>query len=139
MAKFSINATNLKRLQKAIEEYQGNVEPVINDVLHNEAYPLFEDMVRQLMPVSGRSFKGKKPPAKRSKSIQKKTGNLRVGLTPTSSYNYLYFPDDGQNVRNSARRRAGNQQFFLRGVQHHEDEVIERCVESLVTNFNETI
>lgn len=135
MANFSIDYMNIQRLEKALRESKGNTEQTINEVLHEEAYPIFADSIKGIMPVSGRNWKGKRPPAKQSKSLQKKVGNLWVSITSSSFYNYLYFPDDGTNTR----RHVGDQQFFYKGVKAQENEVIEMCVGRLVDNLEEMI
>ena len=95
---FDINFSEVDRVQKAMENYQGNVEESINDVLHNEAGDLAQEEIRRLMPVSGKHWRGKKPAAKKAKSLRNITGNLSVTVTTAKAYQYLYFPDDGSNT-----------------------------------------
>ena len=128
---FSINAGNFENLQKAMKNYKGNVEEVINNVLHMEASPLIQDKIRLLMPVSDREWKGKLPHAKTSKSLTDEKGNLSITVKTTKNYQYLYFPDDGSTTLH----HAGNQQFFKRGGEMVQDEIIDRCIGALVNDF----
>lgn len=118
-------------LQKAMEEYQGNTEKAINEVLHNEAGPLIADAVRNLMPQSGKTWKGKKGAAKTSNSLMNVDTNLAVTVKTRGDYGYLYFPDDGTNTR----RHVGNQQFFVRGGESVADDIVDRIVNKLINNF----
>ena len=132
---FSLSAKNIERLLNAMEQYQGNTENAINDVLHNWAGDYAQEEIKRLMPVSGKSWKGKRPSAKSSKSLQNVNGNLSVTVTTTKNYNYLYFPDDGTNTR----RHVGNQQFFMRGGEAVEDEIVQRCINRLVNDFDKGV
>ena len=131
MSTFTLETESLDRLQKAMKDFQGDTETTINEVLHKEASPLIQDAVRRLIPVSGRTWNGKKPPAKRGKSLKDEKGNLSITVKSSKNYNYLYFPDDGSNTR----RHAGNQQFFLRGGKSQESEIVNRCIGKLVNSL----
>lgn len=136
MAKFDLNIGEIERLQKAMADYVGNTEEVINNVIHNEGGPLIEEQIYLLMPVSkGKGWKGKKPHAKHSKSLKSVNSNLAVTVKTTNKYHYLYFPDDGTNTR----RHIGNKQFFRKGGEAVTDEIIDRCIAKLVNNFEKEI
>ena len=138
MSKLSIDVREIDQLQKAMKDFQGNTEKVINEVLHEEASPLIQDAVRRLMPKSNRKpWKGKPPNAKDSKSLTDKKENLAVTVKTTKKYQYLYFTDDGTNVRSPARRKAGNKQYFLRGAESQKSDIVERCIGKLVNSFND--
>lgn len=128
---FTMDVSALEKLQNAMKEYQGDVETSINDVLHNQGGELIQDSIRRLIPVSGRTWKGKASAAKSSNSLTNINENLAVTVTTTKKYQYLYFPDDGTNTR----RHVGNQQFFKRGGEAVQDEIIERCISQLINNF----
>lgn len=132
---FRINAAEIEKLQTAMKEYQGNVEDAINDVLHGEAGDIIQEQIRLLIPVSGASWRGKKPPAKTSKSLMSVPGNLSITVTTTKNYQYLYFPDDGT----STRRHVGEQQFFGRGGDAATEDVVNRCVAKLINNFEKEV
>lgn len=128
----SINPSEFDKLQKAMKEFEGNVETTINDVLHNQAGELIQDSVRRLIPVSGRTWKGKKAPAKTAKSSLKQVNeNLAVTIKNSKNYQYLYFPNDGT----STKRHAGNKQFFEKGGEAVQEEIINRCIKKLINNL----
>lgn len=124
IAQFKIDATELDRLHQAISKFPGSAEAIINDVFHEDGSELIQDAVRRLMPVSGRNWAGKAPPAKTGKSLTDEKGNLSITVKTTNKYHYLYFPDSGTNTRN----HAGNQQFFARGGESQQTEIINRCI-----------
>ena len=129
---FSINFSEVDRLMRAMENYSGNTEEAINDVLHNQAGDMAQAEIIRLMP---RSNKKKGKHAKDVQSLQNITGNLSVTVTTKKKFGYLYFPDDGTNTK----RHIGNQQFFARGGEAVKDDIIERCVLRLVNDFNEEV
>lgn len=130
-----INAESFDRMQEALKRYQGNAEEAINDIFHNEGATLIQDSIRLLIPVSGKTWKGKPAPAKSANSLQSVNGNLSVTVKSAKKYQYLYFPDDGTNTR----RHVGNQQFFLQGAEAVSDDIIERCITKLIENFEEGV
>lgn len=123
-----------ERLTKAIQNFPGNAEKSINDVFHNEGSTLIQDAVRRLMPVSGRNWAGKSPPAKTANSLTDEKGNLSITVKSTGKYHYLYFPDDGTNTR----RHVGNQQFFNQGGESQQTEIVDRCISRMVTDFEKS-
>lgn len=127
----SISIEEFEKLQIAMQEYQGNTEKAINDVLHNQAGGIIQDSVKNLIPVSGRTWNGKRKGAKAAKSLKSVNSNLTVKVTTTSNYQYLYFPDDGS----STVRHAGEQHFFRRGGDLVTDEIIDLCVGRLISDF----
>lgn len=131
MAVFRIDTTEFERLQNAIKNFPGDAETAINEVLHTEGSQQIQDAIRNLMPVSGREWKGKKPAAKSAKSLTNLKGNLFVEVKTTSNYHYLYFPDDGTTTK----RHTGNQQFFLKGAEAQEETIIDLCVNKLINSF----
>ena len=131
MANFKLELAGIDRLEQAMRSYSGNAEKAINDVLHNEAGDIIQDSIQFLIPESGAKWKGKAPPAREGNSLRSIEGNLFIDVTTTKRYQYLYFPDDGS----STKRHAGNQQFFYRGAEAVQDEIIDRCIERLVNEF----
>lgn len=131
MAVFRIDTNEFERLQNAIKNFPGDAETIINEVLHTEGSQLIQDAIRNLMPVSGREWKGKKPAAKDAKSLTDIKGNLFVWVKTTSNYHYLYFPDDGTTTK----RHTGNQQFFLKGAEEQQETIIDLCVNKLINSF----
>jgi len=67
-AKFKIDISEADNLVQAMKDYEGDVEKVINDVLHNEAGSIMQESIKRLIPTSGRTWLGKKRPAKTANS-----------------------------------------------------------------------
>lgn len=128
---FKMDFWEFERLQNAMKQFPGNTEKEINEVLHNEASPLIQDAIRRLMPVSGKTWKGKAPAAKTGKSLTDEKGNLFITVKTSKKHQYLYFPNDGTNTR----RHVGEQYFFERGGESQQTEIVDRCINRLVTNF----
>ena len=133
MAKLNLDFVAMDDLQQAMKDFQGNTEEIINDVLHNEAGELVQDAIQRLMPVSGKTWNGKKKAAKYTKSMMNVNENLALTVKSKTAYNYLYFPDDGSNTKN----HAGNQQFFKRGGESQINEIMNRCLGRLVNDLEE--
>ena len=131
MANFKLELSGIDRLEEAMRNYAGNAEKAINEVLHEEAGDIIQESILFLIPESGASWRGKAPPARDGNSLRNIEGNLFVDVTTTKKYQYLYFPDDGS----STTRHAGNQQFFYRGAEAVQDEIVDRCIERLVRDF----
>lgn len=130
---FQINVIEFDRLHHALRNYQGNTEKAINEVLHEEVSPLVQEAIQRLIPVSGKKWKGKKPAAKTAKSLRDIKANVSLTVTTTKNYQYLYFPDDGT----STTRHVGNQQFFQKGGESQQDEIVNRCIRKLVDGFED--
>jgi hypothetical protein len=129
---FAIDYSEVDRLQKAIQEYQGNTEDAINDVLHNYAGNRAQEDIYRLMPVSK---KKKGSHAAHSKSLKNIEGNLSVTVTTTKKYQYLYFPDDGTNTERHIGYKGKPREFFRKGGEAAQDDIIERCVARLINDF----
>lgn len=130
---FELNVSEVDRLIEAIKNFPYDAEEAINEVLHGEGAELLQESITRLMPVSGRKWQGKKKGAKSAKSLKNVTGNLSVTVTTQKSYQYLYFPDDGSNTEN----HYGNQQFFYRGGEAVQDDIIDRCINRLTRAIDE--
>lgn len=135
MARFEMDTNEVERLYNAIRNFPGNAEEAINDVFHNDAPPLVSDAIKRLIPTSGRTWRGKAPAAKMAKSSvterKDERKNLAFAVGTTAKYHYLYFPDDGSNTR----RHVGNQQFFQRGGEAKQSEIVDRCITRITENF----
>jgi hypothetical protein len=130
-ARFELDAREFERLAQAIKSFPNDAEAAINEVFHGEGSDLLQEAIYRLMPVSGKHWSGKKPAAKTAKSLTSVKSNLAVTVTTTKKYQYLYFPDDGT----STTRHVGNQQFFRRGGEEKQAEIIDRCIGRLVSGF----
>lgn len=139
MARFEMDTKEVERLHNAIRNFPGNAEDAINDVFHNEAPPIVSEAIKRLIPTSGRKWNGKAQAAKTAKSSvterKDEMGNLSFAVGTTTKYHYLYFPDDGSNTR----RHVGNQQFFQRGGEEKQPEIVDRCITRITTNFEKGV
>lgn len=131
MAMFELDATEFERLEQAIAEYEGKAGNIINEVLHGEGAEMIEQKIMNLLPASGRSWKGKRAAASSTQPFRHDGGTLQVTVRTKTAYNYLYFPDDGSNTI----RHAGNQQFMLGGAEDAASEIIDRCIARLTEEF----
>ena len=130
---FSVDFVGVEKLQEALLQYRGRTaEKSINEVLHGEGAELAKDSIYRLMP---RSDKKTGRHARDSKSLTQDDGNLSVTVVARGKWHYLYFPDDGTTTR----RHVGNQQFFRRGAETVTDDIVDRCVNRLITNFENEV
>lgn len=131
---FKINEKEIDRLQSIMKQFPQKSEQAINDVLHNKAGDILQLAIKGLIPVSGRMWKGKKAGAKSADSLQNVTKeNLAITVTTKKAYQYLYFPDDGTNTR----RHIGNKQFFRRGGESKQSEIVDKCINKITESMKE--
>ena len=78
-----INGDELERLQKVLENFPGDSEKAINEVLHGEGGTLIQESIRALIPESGKKWKGKAAPAKSGNSLMLVPGNLSITTKST--------------------------------------------------------
>ena len=135
MARFDLDAKEFESLQLAMARFPKNAESIVNEVLHTEGGQLIEEEIRRLMPVSGVKWKGKKPPAKTGNSLMQENHNLAVTIRTKKDYHYLYFPDDGTNTM----KHHGEKYFFLGGAENQQHEIIMRCINRLVADFEDSL
>lgn len=132
MSVFSLNQSEVEVLEKSIQDYSGDAEDVITRYLHGQGYEQLEEGIRRLIPDSRRNksnYKEHREHAVDSKSLmdRQKNSNLSVTIGTTKDFHYLYFPDDGTDTVH----HAGNQQFFFKGVQNEEENVINGILDQL--------
>lgn len=130
--KLELSHEEFDRLTEFLQGYQMRAVKHINDVLWNEGATLIQTGIQQLLPESGRTWRGKKPAAKRAApfTVTDKAA-LTVEVGTKYAYHYLYFPDDGSTTR----KHAGNQQFMLRGAEMQQPQILDLCVNRLVNEF----
>ena len=124
----ALDVKDLEILEASIKAYGEGAEGIINSVLHDFGGKRIKGEIQQLLPVSGRTWRGKKAAAKSVDPFITIGSNLSVTISTKSGYGYLYFPDDGSSTRN----HVGNQQFMRRGAERATDSIIERCLAELV-------
>lgn len=135
MAVFEFKTDEMERLFNTARNFPNIAEKAINDVFHNEAPPLVSEEIKRLIPVSGKNWKGKEPAARTARSPvaerKDEEKNLTFVVGTTNKYHYLYFPDDGTNTR----RHVGNQQFFKKGGETKQNEIIDLCTTRMLQGF----
>ena len=135
MARFDLDAKDYESLQLAMARFPKNAESIINEVLHTEGGPLIEAEIRRLMPVSNAKWKGKKPSAKTANSLFQENHNLGVTIRTKGDYHYLYFPDDGTNTYH----HHGEKYFFIGSAENQQHEIVMRCINKLIADFEQSI
>lgn len=127
MAEFKLEFSEVERLTQAIKDYSEDAEKAINEEFEAFGVDEAKEQITMLLPVSGRTWKGKKAGAKRGKPFMHELINLGFIIRTKTAYDYLYFPDDGSNTR----KHRGNQQFMRRGAEKAAPKIIERCLARL--------
>lgn len=130
-AKFELDCNSVDEIQKLIGDYGDTALKTIDSVLHNEGAAEIKSKIMQILPTSGRRWKGKGTAAKNAQPFTQEKEMLSVTTKTVKKYNYLYFPDDGSITR----RHAGNQQFMRRGAENSVNKIIELCTGKLTENF----
>lgn len=135
MASWELDYSQMEKMMAAVTKFSdgAEAEKIINDYLANEGGDLLKQSIQTLLPRSGRSWTGKKAAASSTDPFRKTPGNLNVKIHTKSAYNYLYFPDDGENTR----KHFGNQQFMLRGGQNKSAELGENIINKLIQKLED--
>lgn len=125
---FRINYEQAEKLTENLSKAGDAAERVINDTLHGFGGKEIMENIMNILPVSGRTWKGKRAAASKTQPFKQENSNLAVTVKSKSNYNYLYFPDDGSNTI----RHAGNLHFMHRGAENAAEEIIKQCNENIV-------
>lgn len=130
---FTLDASEIERLQEAMTQYEGHAGHIIDEVLHGQGADLIKSKIAMLLPSSGRNWKGKGASARAAMPARFSQDNypLSVTIAARGKYHYLYFPDDGSNTV----RHAGNQQFMMHGAENASKEIIDLCIGKLTEEF----
>jgi hypothetical protein len=130
---FTLDASELDKLQDAMQKYEGHAGVVVDEVLHGEGAELIKQRIAPLIPSSGRTWakKGAAASAVMPGKFAQDNGTLSVTIAARGKYHYLYFPDDGSNTK----RHAGNQQFMMHGAEDASSDVIDLCIGKLTESF----
>lgn len=133
MAELNIadDANSWPAIEASITNLASGYGKIIDEVLHDRGAEEIRNRIDQLLPTSGRRWKGKPPQAKGSKWQHYTNESLAVTVGTTARYHYLYFPDDGSNTR----AHVGNKQMFLRGAEAASPDVVEILETALVEAF----
>ena len=92
--------------------------------------------IYRLMPVSE---KKEGVHAKHSKSLRNINGNLFVEVTTASIFGYLYFPNDGRTTRFHVGKDGTPLEFFERGGEAVQEEIVDRCIGRLISEFEKGV
>lgn len=130
---FKSDFSDIEQLNERLQQYGAGSGQVVDEVLHGEGAEAIKEKIAPLIPSSGRTWSGKHAAASSAMpgSFQQDNGQLSVTIAARGTYHYLYFPDDGSNTR----KHAGNKQFMMHGAEQASEQVIEKCVQALIENF----
>ena len=123
-AYFELKSEDVQKLQQAIQQYGGNAEKTINELLNSEVKEIFIKSITNLIPVSEKG----KIHAKTSNPLRgDMKGNLTLYIHTNSKFHYLYFPDEGEGTS----KGKGPDDFMGRGIDAEYDNVMNRILEKL--------
>lgn len=135
MSVFYFEAEKFEKVLDSIEKFsdKSQAERIINEYLHGEGGETIRDNIQKILPVSGRTWRGKKAAASKTNPFLIKKENLAVVVHTKGTYHYLYFPDDGSNTEH----HFGNQQFMFKGAMDSSDKIVNEVVDKLVKRLEE--
>lgn len=122
-----------EKLQEKMDNFDGYSGPLIDEVLHGKGAALIKSNIHNILPESGRNWKGKKRAAKAAQPFKQENDTLSVMTRTIKNYHYLYFPDDGHTTL----KHAGNQQFMYRGADSSAEKIIDMCVERIAQEMED--
>lgn len=130
-AGFGLEYDGVDKLIERMQQFGTGSGQIVDGVLHQKAGRMIDQAIMMILPVSGRTWKGKKTAASRTKPFQQTDGSLSVTIRSKTPYNYLYFPDDGSNTK----KHRGDQQFMKRGAENEKADIIDLCISALLDKF----
>ncbi len=135
MSVFYFEAEKFEKALDSIEKFseKAQAERIINEYLHGQGGEVIRDNIRKILPVSGRTWNGKRAAASKTNPFLIKKENLAVVVHTKGAYHYLYFPDDGSNTVH----HFGNQQFMFKGAMDSSDKIVNEVVDKLVKRLEE--
>lgn len=130
----TIDYVEYEAITDAMKQFGEGAGKIIDQVIQGPGADLIGRNITNLLPRSGRKWKGKGKAAADAmpKSFVHEYFPMSVQIVARGKYRYLYFPDDGTNTR----RHAGNQQFMYKGAEQSSGRIVEMCVGALLDNFN---
>lgn len=130
MSIFSMDASDIEKIQQKIIDFGEGAEEVLNNYLMNEANAMFNSAIVNLIPVSDRNKKH----AKYSDPIKgEQDRTLELYMHSKKAYNYLYFPQTATGVRFLGK--APND-FMGKGVEAEMDNVVNGMLDVLIKSFD---
>lgn len=132
MSKFELDTRGMEQVIQSVESLseKGTAEKEINEYLQTKAADEIKEGITPLIPVSGRSWRGKLPSARSAESLEKRarSENLTVTVGTKYGYHYLYFPDDGSDTH----RHQGGKNFMFEGAQSKSETIANGIIEQLI-------
>lgn len=135
MSYFEMDTRSMEKVTDTIMRFSDGreAERIINDYLAGEGGDLLKESIHEILPVSGRTWAGKKTAAKATDPFKKTPGNLSVKIHTKGNYHYLYFPDDGSDTIH----HYGNKQFMFDGASKKSEEIGDKIIEKLLERLEE--
>lgn len=133
MSSYKVEYVELEALGERIAGYPGDAEAAINEVLHKKSFLPLTESIKELIHPSGRTWKGKKKAATETQPFRQEDENLAVKVKSRKAYNYLYFPDDGDNTVH----HHGGQDFMVRGAERKQGDIADMITEQLIQQIEE--
>lgn len=131
MSNLNLDYSNIIPILEQYQNLEVNTEKNINNVVHGYGAELIQTNITNILPVSGRTWNGKKRGAKSGKPFRNIKENLGIVVKSKTNYNYLYFPDDGSNTQ----KHAGNQKFMQRGAEASIDNIKNKIIEQIINEL----
>lgn len=129
MAEWDVEFKAVDRLADAISDYGVGAGQIVQGVYNDFAAEEIKTNIQQVLPVSGRRFKGHRTGARAAgtaRVFQHSVSGLDLIVQTKGQFGYLIFPDEGRGSHNP---RA--QQFMQRGLDNSVDAIVERCIAKL--------
>ncbi|WP_278924749.1 hypothetical protein [[Clostridium] scindens] len=135
MSSFELDAKDFGRVLDTVQQFAdgSQAEDIINEYLHGEGAEELKEAIKSLLPVSGRTWRGKEAAAKSADPFRQTNGNLSVKIHTKGAYHYLYFPDDGSDTD----RHYGNQQFMFRGAEEKSQDIVNTMIDKMLRRLEE--
>ncbi|NMH67291.1 hypothetical protein HF072_00540 [Bacillus sp. RO3] len=122
--KFEIYDGQIEKFLKKLKGLPGNVEEVINGILHKQGIDIATAEITRFMPVSGANKKH----AKKSNWSKSTKGNLEFTIkarggaaNKRGSFGYLVFPNEGRGPHNPLEQR-----FMERGAKSATSPILNK-------------
>lgn len=132
-----VDLSGVDRLTESIQKYGKESQLIITKYLVQDAIDVIGPAITRLLPVSGRTFRGHRQGAKaagyRTTFMSTAETVDSVIVRSRTAFDYLYFPDDGDNTDH----HAGKQYFMLRGAEAAVPQVVNDICSRLAAKFEE--
>ncbi|UOE96075.1 hypothetical protein [Alkalihalobacillus sp. LMS39] len=131
--RYEIDFSEVELLEEKLRQLPGNVEKVLNDVLHKTGVKEVTDHITARIPVSKGKYARIKRHAKMSNWSKSDTGNLEFTVKSRGgaaknrgSFGYLVFPNEGRGPFNPREQR-----FMEDGLDNSTSPVLKSINETV--------